>query len=109
VPVDDAHVARRLGDDLLWLWDDGGPRSLVGCGGYTTTGARIGPVYTPREHRGRGYASAATAAVSGLLLRERGRALCFLYTDLANPTSNKIYQAIGYEHVADVREIAFAG
>ena len=51
--------------------------------------ARIGPVYTPSEHRGHGYASAAVAAVSRML-RERGAEVC-LFTDQANPTSNKIY------------------
>ena len=106
---DDDRVRRGVDADMVWFWDDGGPRTLVGCGGYTPNGARIGPVYTPPEHRGRGYASAATAAVSDLLMRERGRTYCFLYTDLANPTSNKIYRAIGYEHVTDVREITFAG
>ncbi len=107
VPADDDRVAQRVDESLLWFWDDGGPRTLVGCGGYTPNGARIGPVYTPPEHRGRGYASAATAAVSDVLLRERGRSYCFLYTDLANPTSNKIYRAIGYEPVGEAREVVF--
>jgi GNAT superfamily N-acetyltransferase len=107
--MDEDRVRRGVDGDMVWFWDDGGPRTLVGCGGYTPNGARIGPVYTPPEHRGRGYASAATAAVSDVLMRERGRTYCFLYTDLANPTSNKIYRAIGYEHVTDVREIAFDG
>lgn len=57
-------------------------------------------VYTPREKRGKGYASACVAAMSQLLLNQ-GRKYCFLYTDLANPTSNHIYQAIGYEPVCD--------
>ena len=48
-----------------------------------------------------------TAAVSELLL-EQGRRFCFLYTDLANPTSNAIYLRIGYEPVCDSRELAFS-
>ena len=56
---------------------------------------------------GRGYGTAVTAAVSKLLL-ERGRRFCFLYTDLANPTSNAIYLRIGYEPVCDSRELAFS-
>jgi predicted GNAT family acetyltransferase len=96
----------RIADGMQWLWDDGGPVCLVGCGGFTPHGARIGPVYTPPGRRGRGYASAATAAVSAELLG-RGLRHTFLYTDLHNPTSNKIYRAIGYEHVADVQEIRF--
>lgn len=98
----------QVREGRVWLWEDEGrPVSLAGVGGYTPNGARIGPVYTPPEDRGRGYASAATAAVTRLLL-DRGLAYTFLYTDLDNPTSNKIYRAIGYEHVADVQEVTFA-
>ena len=89
------------------LWEDAGePVSLVGFGGATPTGIRIGPVYTPPEHRGRGYASALTAHVSAKQL-EAGRRFCFLYTDLGSPTSNKIYVAIGYRRVCDSVEYAF--
>jgi uncharacterized protein len=89
------------------LWEvDGEPVSLVGFGSPTPTGVRIGPVYTPPEHRGRGYASALTAHVSQEQL-DAGRSFCFLYTDLANPTSNKIYVAIGYARVCDSIQYAF--
>ena len=89
------------------LWEDGGePVSAVGFGGPTPTGVRIGPVYTPPERRGRGYASALTAHVSAEQLAG-GRSFCFLYTDLANPTSNKIYVAIGYRRVCDSVQYAF--
>jgi hypothetical protein len=67
---------------------------------------RIGPVYTPKKFREHGYASACTAAVSQYLL-DSGRKFCTLFTDLANPTSNKIYQMIGYEGVGDVDEYRF--
>ncbi len=91
----------------LWFWEVAGmPVSLVGAGGLTPRGIRIGPVYTAPEHRRTGYASAATAAVSQLLL-DSGRELVFLYTDLANPTANHIYQTIGYEPVCDTVDIAF--
>ena len=85
----------------LHLWEDGEPVSMCGIGGQTPLGIRIGPVYTPRQVRGRGYASALVAAVSQEAL-ESGRRFCFLFTDAANPTSNHIYQEIGYEHVRDV-------
>jgi GNAT superfamily N-acetyltransferase len=89
------------------LWEvDGDPVSLVSYGSPTPAGIRIGPVYTPAEHRGRGYASALTAHVSAEQLAA-GRDFCFLYTDLANPTSNKIYVAIGYRRVADAIQYAF--
>jgi RimJ/RimL family protein N-acetyltransferase len=96
----------RYDEGLIWVWVDGEPVCLAGCGGFTPNGARVGPVYTPPALRGRGYASAATAAVTRELLG-RGRTSTFLYTDLANPTSNRIYQAIGYRHVTDVREVTF--
>lgn len=105
-PIDLGRFAARIDDRMIWLWHDDGPVSMVGCGGFTPTGARIGPVYTPPDRRGRGYASAATAGVTQALL-DTGRTCTFLYTDLANPTSNKIYRAIGYEHVTDVREVSF--
>jgi hypothetical protein len=80
--------------------------SMVGFGGPTPSGMRISWVYTPPEHRGRGYASAAVAAMSQKLLGE-GRKFCFLYTDLANPTSNAIYQRLGYQPVSDSMHVVF--
>jgi uncharacterized protein len=101
-------VDRRLGDPgsgfLLWEEDD--PVSMAGWGGATPSGIRIGPVYTPPDRRRRGYGSAVTAALSAQQLAA-GRRFCFLYTDLANPTSNKIYMDIGYEPVCDSVEYAF--
>lgn len=97
-----SHNMRRI-----FLWQvDGQPVSMAGATGPTPNGIRIGPVYTPQEYRGKGYASACTAAISQLMLDE-GRHFCFLYTDLANPTSNKIYQQIGYTPVCDVDVIRF--
>lgn len=91
----------------IYFWEDGRPVSLAGYSGPTPNGIRIAPVYTPPELRGRGYASATVAALSQLLL-DGGRRRCFLFTDLANPTSNRIYQAIGYRPVCDVDEYRFA-
>jgi predicted GNAT family acetyltransferase len=97
---------RRIGR-MAYLWiDEGRPVSLAGVGGRTPNGGRIGPVYTPPELRGRGYASNVVAAASQELLDE-GRRFAFLMTDLANPTANRIYQAIGYEPVGDVDEWEF--
>ena len=73
--------------------------------GLEESGIRVGPVYTPPGYRNRGYAGACVAALSQLLL-DRGYGFCFLYTDLANPTS-RIYQQIGYEPVCDVVEYRF--
>lgn len=90
-----------------FLWEDARPVSLVSCGGPTPHSLRIGPVYTPPAVRGHGYASALTACVSQHIL-DSGRAFCTLFTDLANPTSNKIYQAIGYQPMCDVDEYRLA-
>jgi GNAT superfamily N-acetyltransferase len=99
------EVRTRIDAGRLWLWEDGlGKRmSMVGFNPPSLGVARIGPVYTPAEHRGRGFASALTAHVSRLL-RDAGARVC-LYTDQANPTSNKIYAAIGYEPVADMANL----
>ena len=95
-------------DGGLVLWeDDGAVVSMAGFGGRTPNGIRIGPVYTPPELRGRGYASALTAAITQRLL-DGGLRFCFLFTDLSNPTSNNIYQRIGYEPVSDIDLWTFA-
>ena len=88
------------------VWEDGEVASLAGFGGRTPNGIRIGPVYTPPGRRGRGYASALVADLSRYQLAA-GNRFCFLYTDLANPTSNAIYRRIGYEQVCESAEIAF--
>ena len=99
--------ALELGQRTFYLWEvDGRPVSMAALGGETPNGLRVGPVYTPRDQRGRGYASAVTAAASQAALDE-GRRFVFLFTDLANPTSNKIYQAIGYEPVIDIDMLHF--
>lgn len=100
----DARLRAGAGGFTIWENDD--PVSLAGWGGRTPNGVRIGPVYTPPEHRCRGYGSAATAAVTAEQLAA-GRTFCFLYTDLASPTSNKIYTDIGYEPVCDALDYAF--
>lgn len=102
----DHRLANSDGGVVLWI-DDGRPVSFAGYGGLTPNGIRIGPVYTPPELRRRGYASALTAELTTMLL-ERGRKFCFLFTDLANPTSNSIYQRIGYEPVSDADQWVFA-
>jgi predicted GNAT family acetyltransferase len=104
VPDAVVTVDRWLAGDYrtLYLWEAAGVTvSWCGVGGRTPNGIRIGPVYTPPEHRNRGYASALVAEASQAQL-DAGIRFCFLFTDLANPTSNHIYQAIGYEPIRDV-------
>jgi len=96
----------RTGSRIWYVWEDGEPVSVAAAGGPTPNGVRIGPVYTPPELRRRGYASAVTAHASQAEL-DKGRRFIFLFTNLANATSNKIYQQIGYEPVIDVDQLAF--
>jgi predicted GNAT family acetyltransferase len=111
---DDTANATRIADAYLdsptrslYVWEDAGkPVSMAGSGGTTPNGVRIGAVYTPPEERGKGYASACVAALSQQLI-EQGHRFCFLYTDLANPTSNSIYQRLGYHPVTDALEYRF--
>ena len=106
--VDQARsmVTTRLAKGWMMLWDDGGPVSLVGLAGPVAGVARIGPVYTPPNLRGHGYATSAVAAISRLALAGDAHT-CMLYTDVANPTSNKIYAEIGYRRFGDWEEHAF--
>ncbi len=104
-------VRRRVedpdGDFLLWEVN-GSAVSIAGFGGRTPGGIRIGPVYTPPERRRNGYAGALVGTMTQMLL-DRGYRFCFLFTDLANPTSNGVYQRVGYEPVSDVDQYVFAG
>jgi len=100
---------RGVGPAAIWLWeaDSGYPVAMSGHGSPTGTGIRISLVYTPPEQRGRGYATALVSAQSAWLL-DNGYQFCFLFTDLANPTSNAIYERIGYERVATAASYTFA-
>jgi predicted GNAT family acetyltransferase len=90
----------------LWAWVDGEPVSCASATLPAYGAARIATVYTPPELRGRGYAGSCVAAVTQRVL-DAGH-VPVLFTDLANPTSNKIYQRMGYRAVADVAEYHFS-
>jgi len=92
---------RRQG---LLVWEDGRPVSMIGVNPAVAGVVRIGPVYTPPPCRGRGYAGSAVAAASRRALAGSAER-CMLFTDLANPTSNKIYAEVGYRRVGDWEEI----
>ena len=77
------------------IWEDGRPVAYAGCNDSAPDFARIAPVYTLPDCRGRGYATALVAALARELL-ERGKRKLFLTTDVANPTSNAIYARIGF-------------
>jgi hypothetical protein len=107
-PSDPTEVAQeQIEAGSLRLWCDEGPVSMAAWAGRTGRTVRINSVYTPPEQRGRGYASACVASLTQELLDE-GLHSCCLYADLANPTSNKIYQAVGYRPICDVTEYYLA-
>ena len=91
---------------LLGVWDDDGAVSMASSNRPTPNGTSINLVYTPPERRGRGYASACVAALSGRQL-DAGKRFCTLFTDRANPTSNAIYRRIGFRPIADFAEVRF--
>ncbi len=100
-------VERRVSAGQLWLWVDDEPVSLAGLSDPAYGVSRIGPVYTPPAFRRRGYGAAVTAHASQAAL-DAGADHVVLYTDLANPTSNAIYQAIGYVPDHDFEERSFS-
>jgi RimJ/RimL family protein N-acetyltransferase len=113
VEVDDAaadHAAavdERLGYGGITVWETGGvPVSVAGITRAVAGMVRVGPVYTPPALRGRGYAGGATAAASQAAL-DAGATQVVLYTDLANPTSNALYERLGYRPVEDRVVLAF--
>ncbi|HTL28712.1 MAG TPA: GNAT family N-acetyltransferase [Tepidisphaeraceae bacterium] len=106
-PMRREDVEERLNVGHFFLWRDGGEVvSIAGWAGPTPNGVRINSVYTPPQFRNRGYASASVAALTQHLL-ESGRKLVFLFTDLKNPTSNSIYQKVGYRAVCDFDDYRF--
>ena len=102
----DSWVERVLQKGTAYLWQDEIPVSIACSTRCTPKGIGINMVYTPPEYRKQGYASACVAALSQTLL-DKGYKFCFLFADLSNPTSNKIYQEIGYKFVADWNNYSF--
>jgi predicted GNAT family acetyltransferase len=100
------EVDRRLRAGRLAVWDVGGAVSMAMTREPALGVARVSGVYTPPEHRGHGYASACVAALSAEVLATDADT-CILYTQLANPTSNAIYRAIGYEPVGEIVRYGF--
>ena len=96
-----------LAGKRLFVWFDAEPVSMAAWTGATRNGVRINTVYTPPHLRRRGYATAVVSVLSSMLLRE-GKSFCALYTDLSNPTSNSIYQRIGYKPILDCFHYRFS-
>jgi len=109
-PTMEPIVRDRIGYGGLTLWEvDGVPVSMAGVTRMLDGGGkRVAPVYTPKQLRGRGYAGAVTATVSQAAL-DAGAAEVSLFTDLANPTSNALYQRLGYRALEDRVILEFEG
>ncbi len=98
-------IAPRVERGVLHVWEvDGRPVTMAAAS--TIAVPRIGGVYTPPDLRRRGYASAIVAKLSQRFL-EGGAQKVTLSADVANPTSNKIYTALGYRRVGDELMMAF--
>ena len=108
VNLEDARsrVEKIINDQQLYVWDHDGPVSITGVSRPMRNGTTIGPVYTPPEHRGKGYATSCVLLLTKKLLSD-GYSFCSLYTDLSNPTSNSIYMKIGYVPIGDALELDF--
>ncbi|MFI1159116.1 GNAT family N-acetyltransferase [Streptomyces sioyaensis] len=99
----------RFGDRHFTFWEtpDGAPVSMAAATSIVGGMVRVDPVYTPAHLRGRGYAGAVTVEVSRAALAA-GATDIVLFTNPANPTSNALYQRIGYIHVADFAGYKFS-
>lgn len=97
---DRASVKSQLEQGRFFVWETDRPVSLAARGRQAGNGAVVNAVYTPPELRGQGYASGVVAAVTRSILDD-GLDYAYLYTDLDNPTSNSLYQKIGYRPVGD--------
>ncbi len=104
-----AWARRGIGNGEVYLWvlSDGAIVSLLATTRPVSRVISIASVYTPPELRGQGYASRSVAALSQHLL-DSGWQRCSLFTDLSNPTSNSIYQRVGYRPVRDFNEYDFS-
>jgi predicted GNAT family acetyltransferase len=103
-PIDIEHVKEiaenGVADKEIFIWENKNIVSMAKKHRPTKHGMAVGYVYTPVEYRGKGYATAVVAELSQNIL-DSGKLFCTLYTDLSNPTSNSIYQKMGYNPVCD--------
>jgi uncharacterized protein len=99
----DEVVRRYLENRQLFVWEHNRTVAMAGFGGITPNGVRVNMVYTDPASRGRGYAGSLVHILSRKLLAG-GHRYCFLFTDAANPSANRLYERIGYRHVGDFTE-----
>jgi uncharacterized protein len=100
------RIPNEIARQSLYVWDKGQAVSMALVQRETARGVCISMVYTPPHLRKQGYATSCVAALTQRML-DSGKRFCCLYTDLTNPTSNAIYQNIGYEPVCDSEDLVF--
>ncbi len=100
-----AGVDRGIARQLIHVWDDQGPVSVAIQSPAVDGFVQVRTVFTPSEHRGKGFASACVAELTSQVLASGDR--CLIYTNLNNPTANHIYQQIGYEVVQETLQLDF--
>lgn len=100
------NARKKIQDGEVYLWRDPREVSMTCIARPTNNGISINYVYTPKEQRGKGYGTKLVAELSALMLA-KGYQFCTLFTDLDNPTSNNIYQKIGYKPIREFRYVKF--
>ena len=101
-----SHAERYIQGQELYIWDHGAPVSIAKKARPTRNGTTINTVYTPPEHRNKGYATSCVWSLTKKMLTD-GYSFCSLFTDLSNPTSNSIYTKIGYTPIGDALSYDF--
>jgi predicted GNAT family acetyltransferase len=98
-----ARLPHKIADSTLFVWETEEVVSMAAIERESRCGAALSWVFTPAHLRRQGYATSCVAALTQRML-DSGKKFCCLYTDLANPTSNSIYQKLGYQPVCDVQD-----
>jgi len=101
-----ARLPHKIADGSLFVWETDTVVSMAAFEREQPRGVAISWVFTPSHLRGRGYATSCVAALTQRMF-DTGKKFCCLYADLANSTSNSIYQKIGYRTVCDVDHRVF--
>ena len=101
-----SHAERCIQSRELYIWDLGEPVSIARKARPMRNGTTINTVYTPPEHRNKGYATSCVWSLTKKMLTD-GYSFCSLFTDLSNPTSNSIYTKIGYTPIGDALSYDF--
>ena len=101
-----SQIPTLIKKNCLYVWENGEVVSMADLRRETGHGIAVSLVYTPPRWRNKGYASSCVAQLTQRML-DNGKNFCCLFTDLANPTSNSIYQKIGYREICDVDDWIF--